>query len=138
MKVAVAVITDAQQRILITRRAPHAPHGSMWEFPGGKLEHGELASRALVREIKEEVNLDVLAYQYLGEVRHTYQHQEISLLIYHVYHFEGQAVCREAQIDMCWVALENLEQFQFPPANIDIIAMIRQRLQPIIGLPAIS
>ena len=126
MRVAVAVITDECQRILITRRGPHASHGGMWEFPGGKLENEELASQALVREVKEEVDLDVLAYDYLGEVRHTYPHQVVSLLVYHVHCYQGEAVCREMQMDLRWVDLSSLNEFQFPKANIEIIGLIHQ------------
>ncbi len=125
MKVAVAVITDANQHILITRRAKNVSHGGLWEFPGGKLECEELAASALVREIKEEVGLDVLAYDYLGEVHHTYDEQCVSLLVYHVHRYRGEAVCREAQMDMRWVDVASLGNFQFPAANLDIIELIK-------------
>ncbi len=128
MKVAVAVITDARQCVLITRRSLDASSGGMWEFPGGKLEEDELASSAMVREIKEEVGLDVVAYDYLGEVRHTYKQQPISLLVYHVSHYLGEAACCEAQMDLRWVDLASLNNFQFPAANIKIIELIRQKI----------
>ena len=48
IKVAVAVIVDEQQRILVTQRPLHAPHGGYWEFPGGKLEAHELPEHALI------------------------------------------------------------------------------------------
>lgn len=128
MRVAVAIITDPEQRILITRRPLHASHGGMWEFPGGKLENEELATSALVREIKEEVGIDVMAYNYLGEVCHTYDHKLISLLIYHVHHYQGEAACREAQMDLRWVDIANLKDFQFPAANLEIIELIRQNM----------
>ena len=127
MRVAVAVITDTEQRILITRRSLQAPHGGLWEFPGGKLETDELASEALHRELKEEVGIDVKAYDYLGEISHSYQDKKISLLVYHVHSYQGEAACYEAQIGIRWVALGDLNFFQFPPANVEIIEMIRQR-----------
>lgn len=128
MRVAVAIITDASQRILITRRSLQVSHGGMWEFPGGKLENEELATAALVREIKEEVGIDVMGYTYLGEVRHTYDHKLISLLIYHVYDYQGEAVCRESQMDLRWVDIANLKDFQFPAANLEIIDLLRQKI----------
>lgn len=126
MRVAVAVITDEEQRILITRRPLHASHGGMWEFPGGKLENEELATCALIREIKEEVGIEVIGYEYLGEIRHTYGDQPISLLIYHVHDYQGEATCCEEQMDLRWVDLENLKEHQFPAANMQIIELIRQ------------
>lgn len=134
MKVAVAIITDASQRILITRRSLHVSYGGMWEFPGGKLESEELATAALVREIKEEVGIDVKAYTYLGEVRHIYDHKHISLLIYHVYDYQGEAVCREAQMDLRWVDIANLNDFQFPAANLEIIELMRQKINTTVAI----
>ncbi len=127
MKVAVAVITDERQRILITRRPLHASHGGMWEFPGGKLEKEEMAASALVREIKEEIGIDVKTYEYLGEIRHTYGHQPISLLIYHVQDYQGEVACCEEQMDLRWVDIENLKEYQFPSANLEIIELIKQK-----------
>ena len=127
MKVAVAIITDAEQRILITRRPLHASHGGMWEFPGGKLEKEELATTALVREIKEEVGIDAIAYNYLGEVCHTYDQKFVTLLIYHVHRYQGEAARCEAQMDLRWVDIANLKDFQFPAANLEIIELIKQR-----------
>ncbi len=128
MNVAVAVITDAEQRILITRRPQHVSCGGMWEFPGGKIEKEELPSEALLREIKEEVGLDIIAFDYLGEIGHKYQQQPISLLVYHVHSYQGEAACLEEQLDMCWVEIENLKNYQFPPANVEIIKLIQQKL----------
>lgn len=128
MRVAVAIITDAQQRILITQRSPHTSHSGMWEFPGGKLEKDELPNQALVREIKEEVGIDVMAYNYLGEVCHTYDVQHISLLIYHVHDYKGEAVCREGQMDLRWVDMAALKDFKFPAANLEIIELIKQKI----------
>ncbi len=128
MRVAVAIITDIHQRILITRRSPHSPYGGMWEFPGGKLEADELATTALVREIKEEVGIDVIGYEYLGEVCHVYDKQHISLLIYHVQSYQGEATCCERQMDLRWVEVCNLKDFQFPAANLEIIELVKQKI----------
>lgn len=129
VKVAVAIITNAKQQILITRRAMQGPHGGLWEFPGGKLEEGELPTAALVREIKEEVGLDVVAYDYLGEIHHEYAHRAVSLLVYDVQHFQGEPACCEAQLDMRWVALSDLKNFEFPAANLDVIELIQQKIR---------
>ena len=117
MKVAVAIITDEQQRILVTQRPLEASHGGLWEFPGGKLEAGELAEQALVREIREEVGLEVLNYRYLGEIRHQYGDKLIQLIVFHVTQFEGTAHCREEQLGMRWVNKEDLDPNEFPEAN---------------------
>ena len=125
MRVAVAAIIDKQQRILITRRSLHAPHGGgMWEFPGGKLEGDETPVAALIREIKEEVDLDVQDCNFLGEINHTYPHHSVALLVYCVRVFQGEAVAREMQMDLRWVALNRLPDYEFPEANQQIIELI--------------
>lgn len=123
MKVAVGLIFDDQQRILITQRPLHATHGGLWEFPGGKLEDNEPSLQALVREIKEEVGLDVLHAEFLGEVLHSYSRQSVALLVYCVSAFQGEANALENQMDLRWVELARLPEFTFPEANQHIIAL---------------
>jgi 8-oxo-dGTP diphosphatase len=129
MRVAVAIITDPQNRVLITQRALGSPHGGLWEFPGGKLEENETPSFALIREIKEEVGLDVIKFDYLGEINHRYSQEEISLLVYHVTQYDGEASCVESQMDLCWVDRESLSNYNFPAANINIIHLIQQKIR---------
>ena len=121
IRVAVALITDEHQRILITRRAAHSLHGGFWEFPGGKLELNESAESALFREVAEEVGLDVLGYCYLGEVRHQYDARHVTLYGYHVRQYRGDATCRESQTGLRWVDIESLENYDFPAANQQLI-----------------
>lgn len=125
MRVAVALIIDDKERILITRRPLHAPHGGMWEFPGGKQEENEAPAIALVREVKEEVGLDVHGCNLLGEIRHTYPHHSVVLHVYSVRDFSGKAQALEMQMDLRWVNMECLQEFDFPEANQQIIEMIR-------------
>ncbi|MGC1182843.1 8-oxo-dGTP diphosphatase MutT [Legionella sp.] len=124
MKVAVAVIVDTQQRILITQRPLHAPHGGCWEFPGGKLEDNELPEQALIREVREEVGLEVLSYQFLGEVNHQYSDNSVQLFIFCVSQFSGSPLCIEGQLAMKWVSQKELNPADFPKANREVIALI--------------
>ena len=71
--VVAAVITDGA-RLLLTQRPPDGPHALMWEFPGGKLEPGEDASRALTREIAEELGVAATPHEVLGTSGYTYPH----------------------------------------------------------------
>lgn len=128
MKVAVAIITDSDQKILITQRPSHVPHPGMWEFPGGKLEANEAPDAALIREVKEEVGLDVTKYEFLTQIDHDYHDKFVSLLVYHVHDFHGQATCLESQQDLRWVNAGELEQFTFPEANAHILRLIHQKI----------
>ncbi|HBI21774.1 MAG TPA: 8-oxo-dGTP diphosphatase MutT [Legionella sp.] len=121
MRVAVALVMD-KQRVLITQRARHKPHGGLWEFPGGKIEPGEAPLAALIREVKEEVGLDVLQADFLYPMDYAYPHQAVQLLIYRVSEFQGEAMCCETQMDLRWVDKTDLHAFEFPEANQQIIA----------------
>ena len=124
MKVAVAIITKNNQ-VLITQRAEVASHGGFWEFPGGKLEADESPSSALIREVKEEVDLDVLNYKFLAQIDHNYHNKFVSLLVYHVTHFKGEAICSEGQQALLWVEPIHLSKFTFPEANEQIISLVK-------------
>ncbi|QRN03883.1 8-oxo-dGTP diphosphatase MutT [Legionella sp. MW5194] len=125
MKVAVAVIVDKNQRILITRRPAHASHGGMWEFPGGKLEEGEAAEQALCREIDEEVGIQINKSTCLGEINHQYPHRTVTLVVFLVDEFTGLATCREKQMGLCWVPFEQLSDYSFPEANYKIVQLLK-------------
>ncbi len=128
IEVAVAVIVNEQQRILITQRPFNVPHGGCWEFPGGKLEAGEPPGTALIREIKEEVGLDILQYKLLSEINHQYSDKEVKLIIFLVEQFSGTPSCLEGQLDMKWVYQHELNPKHFPEANHKVIAMIQNYL----------
>ncbi len=125
MKVAVAVIYDEQQRVLITKRPEHVAHGGMWEFPGGKLEKDELPFAALIRELKEEVDIDILEYSFLDSVLHHYEERTVDLLVFLVKKYHGKAACKEAQSDLRWVNLSELDLYNFPAANKKIIKLLK-------------
>ena len=89
--VAVAVIVNSQQDILLAKRLDHLHQGGKWEFPGGKVEQGETVTDALIRELKEEVNLDVISSTPLMEISHDYPDKQVLLDIHWVDHFDGEA-----------------------------------------------
>ncbi|MBI2784832.1 MAG: 8-oxo-dGTP diphosphatase MutT [Legionella longbeachae] len=125
MKVAVAVIVDVQQHILITQRPFHVHQGGCWEFPGGKLENDEFPEAALIRETREELGLNVQQYQLLGEVNHQYPDKEVQLIIFLVTQFQGNPMCLEGQLAMKWVQLHELNPEDFPEANRKVISLIK-------------
>lgn len=127
INVAVAIIMDDQHRVLITRRAPHISHGGYWEFPGGKLELYEAPEIALIREVKEEVGLDVISYRYLGEVHHSYETYQVNLFGYVVHQYRGEATCCESQTGIHWVYFDDLGNYQFPEANRKLMSKIDRR-----------
>lgn len=126
MKVAVGVITNEKQQILITQRPLHTSLGGRWEFPGGKLEANESPDEALVRELKEELGLIVSKYSFLGEIVHQYPERHVELLVYHVTEFGGIPQCLEGQIALKWLFSQELNPAEFPEANSGIFTLVEQ------------
>ncbi len=120
LHVAAAVVRDGNGRILITQRAKHAHQGGLWEFPGGKLEAGETPQQALVRELREEVGIEVKTAQPLIKVRHDYGDRRVLLDVWSVNEFDGEAWGCEGQA-LQWIAPQQLSDFAFPAANLPII-----------------
>ncbi|MDF1683291.1 MAG: (deoxy)nucleoside triphosphate pyrophosphohydrolase [Legionellaceae bacterium] len=127
MHVALAFITDASDRILITRRSLDVDHGGMWEVPGGKLESDEAASAALKREVLEEVGLVIEKYSYLGEVRHCYPEKSVCLHVFRVDKYTGHACCHESQLDLRWVTRREFNTFSFPEAMPKVMKLVESK-----------
>ena len=126
--VAVGVVLDAQHRILITRRAPSAHQGGLWEFPGGKVERGEALHKALQRELQEELGIDIGATEPLIVIHHDYGDKQVLLDVHLVRDFAGQAQGLEGQ-PLRWVTASELTRYDFPAANAPIVDAViaRQR-----------
>jgi 8-oxo-dGTP diphosphatase len=125
--VAVGVILDADCNILLTRRAPNAHQGDLWEFPGGKLEAGETLLEALQRELREELGIVVGRTSALLEVRHDYGDKTVLLDVHVVWEFAGEARPLEGQ-PMAWVPPNELGCYAFPAANEPIVEAIAKLL----------
>ncbi|TDG15071.1 8-oxo-dGTP diphosphatase MutT [Seongchinamella unica] len=125
--VAVGVILDAQQNILLTRRPEHAHQGGLWEFPGGKVEPGESLAVALSRELREELDIEPLRTSPLIAIRHDYDDKSVLLDVHVVWEFSGRPRALEGQ-PMDWVPVEALLEYDFPAANEPIIPALRALL----------
>jgi len=124
LHVAVGVIQDKKKRVLITKRASHVPQGGLWEFPGGKLECGETAVEALIREIKEELGLTVQHAEYLTQFTYAYLARKVTLWVYQVTKFSGTPRCCEAQQDLQWVHTQDLKKYTLLEASQKIISLL--------------
>jgi len=121
--VAVGVIVNADGKILIAKRPLSAHQGGLWEFPGGKVDAGETIEQALVRELREELAIEVLASQPLIQIRHHYSDKSVLLDVHKITQFLGTAVGNEGQ-PVQWVDAKELNNFEFPAANRPIISAI--------------
>ncbi|MCC4832937.1 8-oxo-dGTP diphosphatase MutT [Shewanella sp. 10N.7] len=118
--VAVGIIVNTEQEILIAKRHQHLHQGGKWEFPGGKVENKESVSQALIRELKEEVNLDIHATTSFMEISHDYPDKHVLLDIHLVKDFQGNAEGIEGQ-QIKWIPCSELKNYDFPKANQPII-----------------
>jgi len=125
VQIAVGVVSK-NGRVLITRRAPQGLLGGLWEFPGGKLRKGEHPKAACVREIKEEVNLEVVVEEPLAQVRHAYSHLRVQLHVF-ACRFAAGRVRLNGPVDHRWIRIAEIDRFAFPKANHRFIPLLKQR-----------
>ena len=118
--VAVGVLIDSVGRVLVTRRAPDAHQGGLWEFPGGKVEADETLLEALARELKEELGVSVQKTEALMILEHDYGDKQVSLDVHHVTHWSGEPRGLEGQ-PLAWQRPEQLRDWEFPAANRPIL-----------------
>lgn len=122
--VVVAVITNQDDQVLIAKRATHQHQGDKWEFPGGKVESNENSQEALHREIDEELGIQIESAEFMLDITHQYDDKKVLLDIYQVRQWTGQPSGKEGQ-PIRWVAKGDLNQYTFPDANAEIIALLQ-------------
>jgi len=122
--VAVGVVKNHNNEVLISRRHEQAHQGGLWEFPGGKVEHGEDVYDALCRELKEELDIRINSAHPLIRVHHDYSDKQILLDVWQVTLFEGEPHGRESQIWQ-WANLDELNKMAFPEANKPIMKAVQ-------------
>ena len=118
--VAVAVIVNEREQVLVSLRANHAHQGGLWEFPGGKLEPGESVQDGLRRELHEELGITITSACPLIRIPYQYPDKAVLLDVWKVDAYEGVAHGKEGQI-VEWLEIEALAGRAFPPANRSII-----------------
>lgn len=118
-RIVVAVLRDADGRLLITRRPETAMLGGLWEFPGGKVEPGETDEAALAREIREELGVGIGGLQAFHTLDHAYSHFRITLAAYTGVIADGTPNPLSA-MDMKWVMSDDLGDYPFPKANREL------------------
>lgn len=117
-KVAIALIHDNNQCVLITQRPPTTSFAGYWEFPGGKQEAGESIEQTLVREIQEE--LGVLCENF-SPVCEFITEQNVLLCIFEVTKYHGVPIAKEGQLGLQWLSWDQLHIVKMLPTNEKII-----------------
>lgn len=122
IEVAVGVVCRHQQ-YLLSLRSKDSDQGGLWEFPGGKIELGELPEEALCRELHEELGLRVTQAAPLMSVWHDYRDYQVMLHVFIVDDFKGVPVSREGQA-FDWYDSQQLRLLALPSANEAIVAAL--------------
>ena len=123
--VAVGIILRHNQTF-VTLRSDDKHQGGKWEFPGGKVEAGETLLTALRRELNEEVGITVNQTKPLMTIEHDYGDKCVRLNVHVVSNFNGQAHGAEGQPSE-WVSIDELDNYDFPAANVEIISAIKTK-----------
>ena len=118
--VVVGILIDGAGRVLVTRRAPDAHQGGLWEFPGGKVEADETLLEALTRELREELGVSVEAAEALMVLEHDYGDKQVRLDVHRVTRWSGEPRGLEGQ-PLAWQRPAQLRYWTFPAANRPIL-----------------
>ena len=123
LKVTAAVLA-MDGKFLIAKRKKDDVLGGLWEFPGGKIEDGETAEECLAREIKEELDITIEVGELITSNRHKYPHGYFELIAYRVKYISGEIVLNDHD-DFKWVTVDEMDNFEFSPADISIIKELK-------------
>ena len=121
--VAAVALVDEDGRVLIAQRPPGKALAGLWEFPGGKLEPGERPEAALIRELREELGIEVRqdCLAPLSFASHAYDDFHLLMPLYICRRWEGFVQSRERQA-LKWVRALQLRDYPMPPADAPLIA----------------
>jgi 8-oxo-dGTP diphosphatase len=116
--VAACVLLDGNGRILIAKRPQGRPLAGLWEFPGGKVEAGEMPEHALIRELSEELGVDIAASDLtpLTFASHAYPDFHLLMPLFLCRRWQGEVMPHEGQ-ELAWVNPEQLASYAMPPAD---------------------
>jgi 8-oxo-dGTP diphosphatase len=120
--VAAVALVDADGRVLVSKRPEGKQLAGLWEFPGGKVEAGERPESALIRELKEELGIDVTeaCLAPLTFASHTYEGFHLLMPLYVCRRWQGLVRAAEGQ-ELRWVKPLKLRELAMPPADIPLI-----------------
>jgi 8-oxo-dGTP diphosphatase len=116
--VAAVALVNRDGKVLVARRPPGRPLAGLWEFPGGKVEAGEEPETALIREILEELGIEIARADLmpLTFASHAYPEFHLLMPLYLCKRWQGSIAAQEDQ-ELRWVRLDELTHYDMPPAD---------------------
>ena len=127
--VVACALVDADGRVLIAKRPPGRPLAGLWEFPGGKVEAGETPEMAMIRELHEELGIEVqqACLAPFTFASHSYEAFHLLMPLFLCRKWGGEVRPREGQ-EIAWVRAKRLGDYEMPPADVPLVAMLRDLL----------
>ena len=125
--VAVGVLIDNANRVLLARRQKGTHLEGYWEFPGGKVEPGENVETALARELREELGVEVGETSPMMAVNHDYGEKQVLLDVHRVLSWAREPHGAEGQ-PIAWVSQSALDDYKVPVANVEIMERVKSVL----------
>ena len=127
--VAAVVLVDTDGRVLLAQRPEGKQMAGLWEFPGGKVDPGETPEAALIRELREELGIDVAAscLAPFTFASHRYADFQLLMPLYLCRRWEGFVEARE-HAQLAWAKPARLADYPMPPADKPLVAMLRDFL----------
>lgn len=122
----VAAVIREGNKIFATQRG-YGEYKGFWEFPGGKLEDGETLQEALVREVREELDVEIMVGELIDTIEYDYPNFHLSLNCFWAEIILGDLILKEHQ-DAKWLAKDELDSVEWLPADITLIEQIKQYL----------
>lgn len=124
--VAAAILENKKGEVLIAKRKKGKLAG-YWEFPGGKIEKGESPEQGLIRELNEEMNLEIEIEGYIGENIHSYDIGTIRLLA-----FKGKIIGGDIKLadheEYIWINIQDLKKVNLAPADIPFVKLLANEM----------
>ena len=121
--VAAGLVFRAGQ-ILITQRRPGDHLGLLWEFPGGKVEPNETFEHCLIRELREEIGIQVTVGDQIEEITHAYPEKTVRLRFFQCTLQSGEPQPIHCHA-LAWVTSQTISEFQFPAADEQLIRKLQ-------------
>ena len=126
INVVAAIIRDGN-RVFATQRG-YGDYKDGWEFPGGKIETGETPQKALVREIKEELDTEIVVGDLLTTIEYDYPTFHLSMQCFWCQIVEGTLVLKEHEAAR-WLDLESIDSVDWLPADQIIIPLLKEKME---------
>ena len=123
----VAAVIFRKGKVLCVQRLEHEKEfvSLKWEFPGGKVEVGESREEALVREIREELSVDIEVSEFLMTVKHTYPDFHLTMHVFKCVLNQGEITLNE-HVAFKWLSIDELDQLDWAAADIPVVESLMQ------------